>query len=177
MSCFKAMAGYKADDIKGVGTEKKTEERKTYKLPKAMKPSKETFESLGFIFKDIGDDVMYQVTLPKGWTIKPSAGYWSYLVDEKDRRRGSSFYKRTYFTHRGNMHLVQRFHKDFEYDDPESMNSPVNVYVIDYDGTIVFRAGQAKEAYSKEFYELMNKANEYLIANYPDWNNPTKYWD
>lgn len=37
-----------------------------------MFPSKESWEELGFQFKDIDDDILYEATLPIGWSLKPS---------------------------------------------------------------------------------------------------------
>ena len=42
------------------------DEEKLY-FPKRMEPSQETFEKVGFVFKDIDHRVFYEVALPKGW--------------------------------------------------------------------------------------------------------------
>ena len=48
--------------------------------------------------------------------------------------------------------------------------------VKDADGTIIFEAGQCK-GYGEEYDVLVQKAQEYLDANYPEWEDETKYWD
>ena len=49
--------------------------------------------------------------------------------------------------------------------------------VMGADDTILYTAGQCKNAISLECDELMSKAEEYLNTNYPGWKDPTKYWD
>lgn len=146
-------------------------------LPKEMTPSKEAFEAFGFIFEDIDDDVLYKATLPDGWKLDSEGGYWTYIIDDKGRKRGSSFYKGAFYDRKGSMSLYPRFQVTCIATDPESRKGPFTVSVKDADDTILFTAGECDEAYSDECRELMNKAEDYLKSNYPAWKDPTKYWD
>ena len=77
-------------------------------LPVDMIPSREAFEAVGFRFEAIdGDDVLCQATLPKGWKIVPQEGssYWSTIVDNLGKKRGSVFYKGVFYDRRGHMTL------------------------------------------------------------------------
>lgn len=169
--------GNASEGLEAVQNAEQNRARSACRLPRDMRPSKEAFESLGFTFEDIGDDVLYQATLPDGWTLKSDGGYWTYLIDEKGRERGSYFYKGAFYDRSGHMNLSQRFHATYENIDPEDWDSPIKVHVKDADGTIIFDAGQCEKAYSDEYDKLMRTATEYLATNYPDWKDPTKYWD
>lgn len=57
-----------------------------------MSPSQAAFEALGFTFTDIGDSVLFEATLPEGWSTQETPGssiLWENLVDDKGRVRGN----------------------------------------------------------------------------------------
>ena len=169
--------GNASEGLEAVQNAEQNRARSACRLPRDMRPSKEAFEAIGFKFEDIGDDVLYQATLPEGWTLKSDGGYWTYLIDEKGRERGSYFYKGAFYDRNGHMNLTQRFHATYDNVDPKDWDSPVKVYVKDADGTILFEAGQCDKAYSDEYDKLMSKAKDYLKTNYPEWEDASKYWD
>lgn len=179
---FLAMAigmstGSASEGLEAVQNAEQNRARSACRLPKEMRPNQAVFEALGFTFEDDGDDVLCKATLPDGWKLKSDGGYWTYLIDEKGRERGSYFYKGAFYDRSGHMSLNQRFHATSEHIDPEDWESPVNVIVKDADGTILFTAGQCTKTYSDEYDELMAKAKDYLKTNYPEWENPSMYWD
>ena len=151
--------------------------RSSCMLPKNMKPSKSNFEELGFRFEDTGDEVLYKATMPDGWTLESNGGYWTNLVDEKGRKRGSYFYKGAFYDRRGSMSLNKRFSATYEHSIDEDYESPVNVFAQDIDGTILFDAGQCNRAYSDEFFVLLSQVRNYLDSNFPGWEDVGKYWD
>ncbi|MET9122960.1 hypothetical protein [Streptomyces sp. NPDC004528] len=66
------------------------------------------FEALGFVFGDVtpGDPLFRAATLPQGW--KRESGdhpMWSYIVDERGRRRVSIFYKAAFYDRAAHMSL------------------------------------------------------------------------
>ena len=168
--------GNASEGLEAVKNAEQNRARSACRLPKDMSPSKEDFESLGFTFKDIGDDVLYQATLPDGWTLK-SDGYWTYLIDEKGRERGSYFYKGAFWDRSGHMNLHTRFRVCEGHTNSDDCDSPIKIYAKDADGTVIFDAGQCKEYYADGYEDKIKKAVEYLDTNYPEWNDPTKYWD
>ena len=168
--------GNASEGLETVQNAEQNRARSACRLPKDMRPSKEAFESLKFTFKDIGDDVLYQATLPDGWTLKSDGGYWTYLIDEKGRERGNYFYKGAFWDRSGHMNLHTRFRVCHEYIS-DDCDSPIKICAKDADGTVIFDAGQCKEYYADGYEDKMKKATEYLDTNYPDWNDPTKYWD
>lgn len=170
--------GSDSEGLEAVQNAEQNRARSACRLPIKMYPSKEAFEDLGFTFEDIGDNVLCQATLPDGWKLKADGGgYWTYLIDEKGRERGCYFYKGAFYDRSGHMHLSQRYHVTCDAIDPEKWEGPYTVSVKDADDTILFTAGECEKTYSDEYDELMNQAKEYLRTNYPEWEDPTKYWD
>lgn len=170
--------GSASEGLETVQNEEQNRARVGCRLPIKMKPSKETFEALGFTFEDIGDDVLCKAALPDGWKLKADGGgYWTYLIDEKGRKRGSYFYKGAFYDRSGYMNLSQRFYATYDAADPENWEGPFTVLVKDADDTIIFTAGKCAKVHTDEYKKLMDKATDYLKTNYPDWEDPTKYWD
>ncbi|MFF9279559.1 hypothetical protein [Streptomyces griseosporeus] len=67
------------------------------------------FEALGFTFGPVDerDPLFRPATLPTGWT-KQASGHdmWSYIVDERGRRRVRIFYKAAFYDRSAEMSLV-----------------------------------------------------------------------
>jgi hypothetical protein len=172
-----AMAsGNATTGIKAVQDAEQQRAREAHRLPVDMRPDREAFEALGFVFSDLGDGVLCQATLPEGWTLKETSnGYWTDLVDEKGRKRGSSFYKGAFYDRSGNMSLKRRFSIDYDHADDRD-DGPIVMFVKDFDGSVVHEVGKCDSAYSDEHNQLSMLAEEYLKVHYPDWKDPTKYW-
>lgn len=80
------------------------------------------FEALGFKFDAVlPNDPMFQgVELPPGWTREGSDhAMWSYLHDEKGRRRASIFYKAAFYDRRACLTLAPRFTIQMDYERPD----------------------------------------------------------
>lgn len=169
--------GSSSEGLEAVEKLEQNRARRDCMLPRKMFPNKETFEALGFKFEDVHDDVLYQAALPEGWTIEHDGGYWTDLFDEKGRRRGNYFYKGAFYDRDGHMSLNRRFRIDYDHIDPDDYDTPVKVFVKDYDDRIVFEAGQCEKAYGAEYDNLIYQAKNYLNTNYPGWEDETKYWD
>lgn len=170
--------GSASEGLEAVQNAEQNRARSNCRLPKKMNPSKEAFENLGVTFEDIGDDVLYKATLPDGWKLKgDGGGYWTYIIDEKGRERGSYFYKGAFYDRSGHMNLSHRFRVTCDAADPEKWKGPYTVSVKDADGTIIFTAGKCERTHSQEYNALMNQCTTYLRTNYPEWEDPTKYWD
>ena len=173
------ITGSGSEGLEAVQNAEQNRARNDCRLPKKMNPSKEAFEAIGFVFEDIDDDVLCKANLPDGWKLKHEEGdgYWTTLIDEKCRKRGNSFYKGAFYDREGLMNLHRRFHVSEDVADLENWNGPYTISVKDADGTVLYTAGKCDKIYSKEYYELMTLAKEYLDTNYPEWKEPTKYWD
>lgn len=154
--------------------------RKSYLLPKKMSPNKEAFINVGFTFEKCTLKDKIKVYLPENWTIKEENGVLRYFYDQKNRLRGEILheYKSLYCDFKGEICLRRRFHPSYIYKNKNYVNSVVIVFIEDTDGKMVLKIGECRNVFDcKEFDELMTKAKEYLNRNYPDWKNPSSYWD
>lgn len=173
-------SGNASEGLETVQNAEQSRVRNSSRLPRDMSPSQAAFEALGFTFTDIGDDVLFEATLPEGWSTQESPGssiLWENLIDDKGRVRGTYCYKGAFYDRYGHMSLSCRYHLTYQNVDPDNWDSPINVVVTDADGSVIFNAGQCKKAYSKEYNKLVAKAEKYLKSNYPEWEDATKYWD
>ena len=146
-------------------------------LPKRMDPSKEDFEILGFVFEEVGDEVLYQAKLPEGWTAKTDGGYWTTFFDQKGRKRGESFYKGAFYDRDGYMVLCCSFSVAHEAIVPPDRKNRIRVFVKDCNEKEIYEAGRCKEIYSDRYFKLVKEAEKYLATNYPEWKDPIEYWD
>ena len=127
---------------------------------KILHCKKEDFIQLGFIFdKPDPDDLIFcKATLPAGWSREGSDhAMWSYIIDEKGRKRVSVFYKAAFYDRHSHMSLNRRY--GTRHDD-------AGIAVIDCDKEIHFIQGGSYE-----------DAEAYLNAHYPEWRNYMAYWD
>ncbi len=77
-------------------------------LPVDCQGDLEKFEALGFTFgaRSPGDTLFREATLPPGWKRQGSDhDMWSYIVDEKGRRRVMVFYKAAFYDRSAHMGL------------------------------------------------------------------------
>ncbi len=156
------------------------------RMARKMRPSREAWEKLGFVFSDIeGDDVLCNAVLPEGWSIKATDhSMWNNIYDEKGNERGSMFYKAAFYDRDAHMNLERRYHICTVDKDGDS--NIVEVYFGNSKEKL-FVAGElehnpdAPSAERRKFYDeeekLRELAIEYANENYPEWEDPTAYWD
>ena len=156
--------------------------------------TREDFEAMGVVFGESVDDLFCEAQLPEGWEKKPTDhSMWSDLVDDKGRKRGSIFYKAAFYDRRASLNVVGRFGHSVEpalgYDHPDYRTSEWRVVVLDCE-EVVWEAEQRvppepnasenREGWlawldSKDaLYEL---SEAWLKEHYPEWRDPTAYWD
>ena len=130
-----------------------------------------------------GDDLFQYVELPTGWkrVAANGADYWSYLVDDRGRTRARIFYKAAVYDRRAAMHLSTRFHVRPDYDRQDKDGVAVAQVT---DGEAVIHATEAitlPERGTSEYYEVCHRAERsartWLQERYPNWNDPSAYWD
>ena len=150
-------------------------------LPKKIYGDYDSFIALGFQFESHAiHKELYNATLPKGWTMHEETNGAFHLFDEKGRRRVS-----------GDMsHIFMGMGLDRRYDIRESYNNKENrffISVVDWDGTILFTTtGQCKVRLAptetgfertEEYKGIIKEYQTFIQNNFPDWQDPTKYWD
>ena len=168
-------------------------------LDKNKEYTRKKYEEMGIeIVKDAGLQD-YEVVLPNGWTKKHDGGYWSKVCDEKDRQRMSIFMKSAIYDSDSFVNFEQRLdiaevhdYKESDFREGyEKYSQPLHYSVIDCCGKILFKTESTSigRAYSeKEHYVFFHDLDalrqglydtcvRWLKENYPDWENPTAYWD
>lgn len=77
-------------------------------LPKEMLGcTRQDLEALGIVFGEDADDLFVNVTLPKGWSKRPTEhSMWSDLIDDQNRVRARLFYKAAFYDRSAHLSLV-----------------------------------------------------------------------
>lgn len=137
---------------------------------------KEVFESLGFKFEDIENESCHQIILPDKWQFnsEPIGRYCLGILDKEKRIRAIlDLHDRDKII----LSLLTRYSLMDRYIDDEEKE--LGIFAIDYDDTELYYAGsyENKRRYSHIFDHLTRKAENYLSEHFPDWEDPTKYWD
>lgn len=142
-------------------------------LPTVMNPQQESFKNLGFTLKNIEDENLCLATLPAGWKSVANDGPWMFLIDEKGRKRVSyAYYKSESCMKLHNSLII--YSKSLS----DNCSCPSEVFVKNHaTNKILFVAGQFEAGDLEAFERLVISASKYLDEHYPDWKDPTKYWD
>ncbi len=152
-------------------------------MPREMHPTKEAFEKLGFVFKDIpGDDVLCYGALPEGWSIRPTdQSTWHDIVDENGITRGDMFYRASSYDRDAHMKLFCRYRVRREIIDGETEiffgNETEKLFVA---GRVKIDFDASREEVESQFERtnmLIMKAQKFADENYPDWENVHAYWN
>lgn len=138
-----------------------------------LSPSKiKSFQDLGFMF-DSSNNGVYTVKLPKGWSTIPGQNS-SMILDSKNRSR--VFSSMGFFAVKNDVKFLTRYKVESERITNDKF-SPVSVYVADSDGNLIKKIGQCGTYYSEDYNRLVEKAENYLDENFPNWRDPSSYWD
>lgn len=145
-------------------------------LPKRMEPSQDAFEKVGFVFKNIGHRVFYEVVLPEGWEYDG----WD-IMDQNGVRRVWLRLDSNLNYQDGRMELYPRYRIDEEWfkDASSKMYTKIQVVVLDRqkEDWIIWSAGECDFHASDEQEKLHRDAKKYMKENFPDYEDPTAYWD
>lgn len=145
-------------------------------MPLELRPSREAFESLGFTFGGAIDEVFQQATLPAGWTrTATSHPMHSNILDDQGRQRVSVFYKAAFYDRRAHARLTPRYIVEHSYPDGE--DGDIIIAAIDT------KTGERLKVFGRSGsrdYKLRDKhfdqADKWMIAQFPNWTDPTAYW-
>lgn len=156
-------------------------------MPKMMHPAKEEWEKIGFVFKEIDDDLMYSVTLPEGWSRRMTDhDMHSEIVDANGLVRGTMFYKASFYDRKADMILLPRYKITYKEED---LGSDVYLRTVYFgnENEVIYVAGEVfghHDAEMNEYQEirrqteeLKTKAKVYALENYPDYDSEFAYWD
>lgn len=131
-------------------------------------------ENAGVVFGEpLADDPLFcEAKLPEGWKIEATGhSMWSYLLDEKGRRRAGIFYKAAFYDRHAHIRAEGLLRMEFPADYEAAINSAVFRIEI-FKGTEqvhVVEGVNHDDAYSA--------STAWLNEHYPEWENPWAYWN
>lgn len=149
-------------------------------LPTDMeKTDRDALKEAGVKFGPRADNPLFTyVVLPTGWYIDASDhSMWSYLMDDKGRRRASIFYKASFHDQRAFLRTERRFSVRYDYDRAEEMGEAV-AKVLDVDKVIhltdpIVITEENKFAVSGQASQL---GWQWLNERFPRWEDASAYW-
>lgn len=144
-------------------------------MPIEIRPSREAFEKIGFVFGEPIDDVFCSATLPAGWTRKATAhSMHSVILDDKGRERVSVFYKAAFYDRRADARLICRYTTATTYPADDG---PHSVGICDA-GKVIIQCGSVPSgrAHMDALNELKEKARATLAREWPHYADPLAYW-
>lgn len=183
------MAG-ESNVLEHIEAEGQVEAVRCIKMAKKMRPSREVWERLGFLFTDIpGDNVLCSAILPEGWSLKATShSMWNDIFDENGMKRGSMFYKASFYNRSAHMDLYQRYSVCMDYvdDDEDGYATKLEIYFGNKCEKL-FVAGFVNLSGSDNFEDIENEfkeedrlqaiAKQFGDENYPGWQSVHTYWD
>ena len=157
-------------------------------MARKMEPPREEWEKLGFSFKDLeSDNVLCQAELPEGWILAPTDhSMWNRIYDDKDRVRGSMFYKAAFYDRSAHMYLSPRYGVKTRFVGPKEQDA--EIYFGNED-EVLFVAGIVEGLYNyklddntrkqkrEEEKRLLKLAFDFAEKNYPNYGDVNAYWD
>lgn len=144
-------------------------------------------KALGFVLGEPTDDLFMQAELPEGWKKEASDhSMWSYIVDDKGRRRASIFYKAAFYDRSAHMGLERAIHFNINRDkdgEGNSVHHRRQAVVIKCGETVWqsewFESDPIKDKWGdKPEKDARAEGLKWLKKNYPKWEDSyTEYWD
>lgn len=141
-----------------------------------------------------GDELFTNVTLPDGWSKEGSDhAMWSYVVDDKGRRRAALFYKAAFYDRRARIGTCSRFTVGLDLSDESGYYARKELcHVVEDSKVVRFStsavadpAKDAQEADRRALFErraAIESAQRaeciaWLDANYPNHADPIRSWE
>lgn len=145
-------------------------------LPKEVRGiTRPQMEAMGFVFGADVDELFVQCKLPVGWSNRAaSQSMYSELVDDKGRVRAGIFYKAAFYDRRAYMTFNCRFTIRPYLDGSDKDHIKCAVHDS---GTEIFVAGQFSRSDYSQCDPLIEKAKNWLTKKFPNYMDPTAYWE
>jgi len=142
-----------------------------------MNGKPEDLEKAGVIFGDKveSDPIFQNVTLPKGWEIRPTKhSMWTELVDDKGRVRASIFYKAAFYDRSTHISLSSRYNYSQYQNNEKAVARDGDKIIWESEP---FEFGEDGEPTYDSRDVRGKEAEDWLNENYPDWRDVTAYWE
>jgi len=146
----------------------------------------------GFIVGDVHEDdpIFRDVTLPPGWTRGDGDndyGYWTYILDDKGRRRFAIFYKAAFYDRSAHIGIEARFTLREHWDATTSDFMGWHEFTDNATGEVPWKSdeyGQLPEtrdrdvmgAYCDKKDAAATAGEEWADENHPDWRDAIGSW-
>lgn len=156
------------------------------RLPRNMKPSRECWEKLGFVFLDDGgeyDKGYIDAVLPSGWVMrKTNHSLINEIIDINDSVRATVIFE----NENPSMNLACKYKAGYDYTDE---NNSKKVYYFGNEFEKIYIAGKVNKLEREKDNEELYKARiqledtyqkiveEFAKEFYPDYLDPLAYWD
>lgn len=152
--------------------------------------TREKLELMGIQFGEDADDIFVSVKLPSGWKKQATEhSMWSDLLDDKGRVRARIFYKAAFYDRSAHISLCRRYTVRLCPEDRYETDMDYKKRELGRWAGIVTDCGE--EVFLTEWTTLPQDLNErhleeqklkdeaeaWLVADYPEWQDETKYWD
>lgn len=142
-----------------------------------------TLQAAGVQFLGVikSDPIFQKVLLPAGWKlIAAEQLMYLDLLDHKNRKRASIFYKAAAYDRRARMCLQQRYDVVREHEK-EYLDNVAVAYVMD-GPTVIYTVGPVPLYNqplkpSKVGIQVENAAIRWLNTKFPQWRDRSAYWD
>ncbi|WP_424958446.1 hypothetical protein [Hyphomicrobium sp. 1Nfss2.1] len=148
-------------------------------MPKEMRPSREAFEKVGFVFGEDVDELFVRAKLPPGWTrAGTSHAMHSDIIDEQGRKRVGVFYKAAFYDRRANAGLITRYQARWLFPSEENsgLQKDQRAWIVTDADREIFRT----EPFKNDDYPADDAAkavaHAWLNERFPDASDPTAYW-
>ncbi len=151
-------------------------------FPLEMRPGREAFEQMGFVFGDQVDNIFITATLPAGWKREATDHFmWSYIIDAEGRKRVGIFYKAAFYDRRARATLEQRYNVFMVYPDM-ALGAGLQedegfIALVDGGNTIIKRSEVFKRDNHGVVDPIEKGFRKELDELFPDHRNPTSYWE
>lgn len=141
-------------------------------------------EKTGILFGDEVNDLFVRATLPAGWKKEGSDhAMWSYLLDDKGRRRASIFYKAAFYDRSAHISFETFWNVKSHHGD----NDEFSCWVENADGERFAEQGtvthpghdapsETKRSHYDQTQAMQDACRAWLDENKPGWEDPFAYW-
>lgn len=150
-------------------------------MPIKLSPSHEAFEMVGFTFGEPLDDLFMKATLPTGWSRETSDhAMWSYILDERGRKRVEVFYKAAFYDRRAEARLVKRYSVQSCYaNEPngDGLAEDEMRHVVLDGSKEIYRMAACKLGDHPARDASEEAARAWLAERFPNACDATAYWD
>lgn len=127
-----------------------------------------------------GDDLFIYATLPRGWSKSTGDQDTYFLLDEQGRKRAVVYYKPAYYDRYAELNALPRFTIDIDERRADRgilamsvYDSGSKVYTIERDSC----GERHSELYRTRRREIAEQVSTWLADKYPNWRDPSSYWD